>query len=194
MSPISKGSREIVYELLYQGVAGAIIFDIADPYRRIQLATVGLAMIGAAIVTDYWHMVVELDVKNAEDAKPVADGFIAVFFGVAYFAFTRVTKDPPKEYMFPTYCRVSLFFLALAYACIAIYDERTLPAWRRALRVATAMVAALGFVGAYFAPLSPDGAKGLELAVVIVTTILYAAFVFLPYRNDIWKSTTASSH
>ena len=132
MSRFDKGIRNIIFELLYQGIVGAMLFDIFDPVRGMHVVTIGLVLITLAVFIDYWQMTVNLGVVESDRSYPYLDAAIGVLFGLSYFAFSRLrpSSTPTSYDELPPLddcrrlCVGSLALLSGAYGAINWYEGR----------------------------------------------------------------------
>ncbi len=86
--------EKIVYELLYAGALGSMLFDLMDPLRSWHWIKIPLAIFVVAFVAGYWHLNVNLQPLLPRTCKRMIwDSFIVVSLTSSYFLFSYLLSD-----------------------------------------------------------------------------------------------------
>ena len=171
--------KGLVYRLLYPGILGSMVFDLADPVRiQLQLAKLGLLFITCGFVIDFLHMTVNLKAeRTTAKSHPALDTAIAFAFAVGYFALAKVTDERVSIAAYRDYCAMSLSALCVAYGLVFVYElwDRSGPAMTRLLPFVFSFLGLATIVWA-----RPDGmlAVAAVIATSCVSMALYLVHVF----------------
>lgn len=114
----------LAYQLIYPGVLGSMLFDLADPFRDPSLIWLCTLLIALCFIVDYLHLTLNLLPEGSapHSFQPFMDIIIALLFCVSYFAIARAAtpdvNSPPQTLN----VIIALFLLMIAHALIIIYD------------------------------------------------------------------------
>jgi hypothetical protein len=138
--------RDLVYNLVYPGILGSMLFDIADPLRDYHPARWGLYFIVLLFVTDYWHLKHHLSNVIVHAGLIILDFAIVIGFAFSYFALTKVTAKDINPTDVLNYSLLSQCGLIGTFTFILAHDLLGQPKFRKAdlLKVIPILVWAAG--------------------------------------------------
>lgn len=178
--PIAGSQRwtDFVYRLVYPGILGSMIFDIADPLRSWSIAKSSPLFIFFAFAIDYWHMHGNLEADDKSKGSPILDLVIALCFSFAYFILARTTKigADVDAALFPLYCKLGLAVLAAAYVVIFVYEIDGKPFLAMdAMRLVPSVMSGIGIVVLLFSASDP---VSVAAAATLASTFFYWLYVY----------------
>ena len=115
---------KLAYQLIYPGVLGSMIFDLADPFRGVSMIWGCSLLIALCFVVDYLHLTLNLcpDGRATHWLQPIGDIVIALLFCLSYFAIARTAvSDFPADQILLS-AQVCLALLLSAHVLIVVYD------------------------------------------------------------------------
>ena len=187
-----KPFRKLVYNLLYPGVLGSMLFDLFDPVRLPSLTQVSLVLIAVLFMLDYLHMQFNLGADKSRNSRPLIDALIAIAYCFGYFTLSATTDEQFKSEHIGIYEAVSISFVFLALI-LALYYQIWASA-KKSDKGGLYIAPGIAFVGALFlfiAPVSPDvlwlGVRVhtlLMIFVTLLTTIGYGIYVLIGARPN----------
>ena len=153
----AKAFQLLVYDLLYPGVLGSMIFDLFDPVRAPTETTASLLIIAIIFALDYLHMRFNIEATHSHNARPLIDAMIAFAFCFGYFALAATTNDQfNREYL--RYYEVACFGFLLMGTLLANYYQGWSTASTKNKWIMAAAIAAclLALVVRWLLPISSD--------------------------------------
>lgn len=119
----NKVYSHLAYQLIYPGVLGSMIFDLADPFRDFSLIWVISLLISVCFVVDYLHMNLNLCEDGTAPHKfgPFVDIIIAFLFCISYFSLSHAGVQDKVAVPIDSYINC-LLFLSIAHLLIILYE------------------------------------------------------------------------
>jgi len=182
---IEKAYSQLAYQLIYPGVLGSMIFDIADPMRSFTTVTFISVLIALCFVVDYLHMTLNLceDGVPSHKAAPFIDICIAFLFCFSYFSLSKTGIDNSSGGTVEAFLRC-LGFLLLGQAFIIFY-ELMINSWSFGrldkLDVVVFIVILLGIISVYL------NTSSFESVHIVLGTISMMTLMYL-YRTFRYKA------
>lgn len=173
-----KAYSQLAYQLIYPGVLGSMVFDLADPFRDFTVTWFCSLLIACCFVIDYLHMTLNLCQDGTAPHKfgPVLDIVIAILFCLSYFSLSRITVPDFHSEQTLYYVGLCLGFLWMAHALIMIY-EMPIKGMPSLLDSTPICLSSMG-VGILFWAGSAENAVNIAFVTSLIILVTYTLRVF----------------
>lgn len=172
----------LAYQLIYPGVLGSMIFDLADPFRDFSWIWLCSVVIALCFVVDYLHLTLNLCADGTSPLKhgPWMDALIAILFCISYFSLSHASTD--RNIDLEKHVLTSIGVMTFVQILIVIYDylhfKRT-----SIIDYVPVAICILGFIALY--SLVTDSLVILFCAYAsLLCAYVYRVIIHIPSNNN----------